>query len=46
MDTKKKELLCEFKNRGQEWQPQGAPEKVNGYDFLDPILGKVNSYGV
>ena len=46
VDTKKKELVGEFKNGGQEWQPQGAPEKVNGHDFPDPALGKVNPYGV
>ena len=46
MDTKKKELVGEFKNGGQEWQPQGEPVPVNGHDFPDPQLGKVNPYGV
>jgi hypothetical protein len=46
VDTKKKELVGEFKNGGQEWQPQGDPEEVNGHDFPDPVLGKVNPYGV
>ena len=44
--TKKKELVGEFKNGGQEWQPQGDPEEVNGHDVPDPALGKVNPYGV
>ena len=46
VDTKKKELVGDFKNAGQEWQPQGGPERVNGHDFPDPELGKVNPYGV
>ena len=46
VDTKKKELVGEFKNGGQEWQPQGDPEEVNGHDVPDPALGKVNPYGV
>jgi hypothetical protein len=46
VDTKKKELVGEFKNAGQEWRPQGKPEQVNGHDFPDPVQGKVNPYGV
>ena len=46
VDTKKKELVGEFKNGGQEWQPQGTPVEVNGHDFPDPALGKANPYGV
>jgi len=46
VDTKKKELVGNFKNAGQEWQPQGEPELVNGHDFPDPELGKVSPYGV
>ena len=42
VDTKKKELVGQYKNAGQEWQP----EKVNGHDFADPKLGKVAPYGV
>jgi hypothetical protein len=46
IDTKKKELVGEFKNGGQEWQPQGEPEKVKVHDFPDKKLGKVAPYGV
>jgi len=46
VDTKKKELIGDFKNAGREWQPQGAPEEVRVYDFIDPELGKVAPYGV
>ena len=46
VDTKKKELVGEFKNPGQEWQPQGQPEKVNVHDFPDKKLGKSIPYGV
>ena len=46
VDTKKKELVGEFKNAGQEWQPKGDPVQVQGHDFPDPQLGKANPYGV
>jgi transposase len=46
VDTKKKELIGDFKNSGQEWQPKGSPEPVRVYDFIDPMLGKVAPYGV
>jgi hypothetical protein len=46
VDTKKKELVGDFKNSGQEWQPQGEPEQVRVHDFQDPELGKVIPYGV
>jgi Rhodopirellula transposase DDE domain len=46
IDTKKKELVGEFKNGGAEWQPQGEPEKVKVHDFPDKKLGKVAPYGV
>lgn len=46
IDTKKKELVGEFKNGGQEWQPQGKPEKVKVHDFPDKKLGKAAPYGV
>jgi hypothetical protein len=46
VDTKKKELIGDFKNGGQEWQPKGRPEPVRVYDFIDPTLGKVAPYGV
>ena len=46
VDTKKKELVGEFKNAGREWQPKGQPEKVNVHDFPDKKLGKAIPYGV
>jgi hypothetical protein len=46
VDTKKKELVGEFKNPGEEWQPQGQPEHVNMHDFPDKKLGKAIPYGV
>jgi DDE family transposase len=46
VDTKKKELLGDFKNAGREWQPAGRPEQVRVYDFLDKALGKAIPYGV
>lgn len=46
VDTKKKEKVGDFKNNGQEWRPQGNPEKVRVYDFIDEELGKVAPYGV
>jgi transposase len=46
VDTKKKELVGDFKNSGREWRPQGDPEKVRVYDFPDKKLGKAIPYGV
>jgi hypothetical protein len=46
VDTKKKELIGDFKNGGQEWQPQGEPEEVRCKDFKDKHLGKVAPYGI
>ena len=46
VDTKKKELIGDFRNAGQEWQPKGHPEEVRVHDFIDPALGKVAPYGV
>lgn len=46
VDTKKKELVGDFKNGGREWQPAGQPEQVRVHDFIDPGLGKVSPYGV
>jgi hypothetical protein len=46
VDTKKKELVGDFKNPGREWQPKGTPEEVRCKDFIDKVLGKVAPYGV
>ncbi len=46
VDTKKKELVGDFKNGGRDWRPQGQPEEVRVHDFQDPLLGKAIPYGV
>jgi hypothetical protein len=46
VDTKKKELVGDFKNGGAEYRPQGEPERVRVHDFKDAALGKVNPYGI
>jgi hypothetical protein len=46
VDTKKKELVGNFKNSGKELRPKGDPEKVNVHDFAIKELGKVAPYGV
>ena len=46
VDTKKRELVGDFKNPGQEWRPAGAPEKVRAKDFPDKQQGKVTPAGV
>jgi transposase len=46
VDTKKKELVGDFKNGGRQWHPKGKPEKVRVHDFPDPQLGKAIPYGV
>jgi len=46
VDTKKKELVGDFKNGGREWRPHGQPAPVRVHDFLDPALGKAIPYGV
>ena len=46
VDTKKKQLVGDYKNGGREWRPTGDPQQVKVYDFLDPALGKANPYGV
>jgi transposase len=46
VDTKKKELIGNFKNGGSEWRPKGEPEQVLVHDFMDKDLGKAIPYGV
>jgi Rhodopirellula transposase DDE domain len=46
VDTKKKELIGDFKNGGREWRPRGEPEAVRVHDFLIPGLGRAVPYGV
>ena len=42
VDTKKKELVGDFKNPGREWRPQGEPERVKVHDFIVPGQGDWN----
>jgi hypothetical protein len=46
VDTKKKELVGDYKNNGREWLPKGSPEEVKVHDFIDPEKGKGIPYGV
>src|SRR6187399_2359305 len=46
VDTKKKELVGDFKNSGREWHPKGHPERAQVHDFVDPELGKAIPYGI
>jgi hypothetical protein len=46
VDTKKKELVGNFRNAGREWQPKGRPEEVLVHDFPDDAIAKAIPYGV
>ncbi len=46
VDTKKKELVGEFRNGGREWQPKGEPVEVRVHDFMEKELGKAIPYGI
>jgi transposase len=46
VDTKKKELVGDFKNAGREWRPQGDPDEVRVHDFLVKELGRAVPYGI
>lgn len=46
VDTKKKELIGNYKNGGKEWMPEGRPRDVEVYDFINKKLGKAIPYGV
>ena len=46
VDTKKKELVGQFKNGGKEWRPTGDPVQVKVHDFVDPEFGRASPYGV
>ncbi len=46
VDTKKKELIGDFRNGGREYQPKGSPEQVNVHDFASDSQGRVTPYGV
>jgi hypothetical protein len=46
VDTKKKELVGDFKNGGREWRPKDSPQEVRTHDFPDPKMTKAIPYGV
>ena len=46
VDTKKKELVGDFKNGGREWRPQGDPQRVRAHDFRIKELGRASPYGI
>ena len=46
VDTKKKELVGDFKNAGREWRPKGTPEEVRVHDFVIKELGRAVPYGI
>ena len=46
IDTKKKELIGNFKNNGKEWKPKGEFDEVNVYDFMQFAVGKAVPYGI
>jgi hypothetical protein len=46
VDTKKKELVGQYANRGRQWRPKGDPVQVDSHDFPDKDLGKVVPYGI
>jgi Rhodopirellula transposase DDE domain len=46
VDTKKKELVGDFRNAGRQWRPKGSPEEVRVHDFVIPELGRAVPYGV
>ena len=46
VDTKKKELVGNYVNRGKQWIKKGATKKVNGHDFPDPDVPRAHPYGI
>jgi len=46
VDTKKKELIGNFRNAGRQWREQGSAERVAGHDFPDPSLPRAYPYGI
>lgn len=46
VDTKKKELIGNFRNQGRQWRAQGTPERVGGHDFPDPSVPRAYPYGI
>jgi hypothetical protein len=46
VDTKKKELIGNYVNKGQQWYPKKTPRRVNGHDFPDPSVPRAHPYGI
>jgi len=46
VDTKKKELIGNYINKGQQWRPTKTPRKVNGHDFPHPSVPRAHPYGI
>jgi len=46
VDTKKKELVGNYVNRGKQWTKKGSAKKVNGHDFPDPDVPRAHPYGI
>ena len=46
VDTKKKELVGNYRNEGQKWLPKGKAESVQGHDFPDPSVPRAYPYGI
>jgi hypothetical protein len=46
VDTKKKELIGNYINKGQQWRPKKTPRKVNGHDFPHPSVPRLHPYGI
>lgn len=46
VDTKKKELVGNYENRGRQWRPTGRAERVNGHDFPGPEVPRAHPYGI
>ena len=46
VDTKKKELIGNFENKGQQWRRKGTGERVKGHDFPDPSVPRAYPYGI
>jgi hypothetical protein len=46
IDTKKKEILGDFKNGGSDYRPKGCPDQVRTHDFMDKALGKAVPHGI
>ncbi len=46
VDTKKKELIGNYENKGRQWRRTGSPVRVNGHDFPDPSVPRAYPYGI